>query len=189
MKIFLTNQEKNLDTHLHELMSCKVMEFDRNKLTAKTSIEQLTTRKSLNEIDLNFFFNYFIFPSNVMVHKTQWAIENRSMRIGDTIVQQVFIPPLKEISQKIIFGVRINSIIREPRRVGFSYETLEGHVERGESTFTIEEEEGQLLFKIRTFSKPATFLTRLLGPVFSVPYQAYCTRKALQNVKSRISIG
>jgi Domain of unknown function (DUF1990) len=188
MKIFLTDQEKKLDTYLRELMSCKVVEFDRNKLTGKTSIVDLASRKKLRETDLNFFFNYFIFPSNVMIHKTQWAMESRSMRIGDTIVQQVFIPPVKGFSQKIIFGVRINNIIREPTRVGFSYETLEGHVEKGESTFIIEEDGDKLLFKILTFSEPATILTKLLGPVFSVPYQAFCTGKALENVKRRISI-
>ena len=35
------------------------------------------------------------------------------MKIGDTIAQQANIPPFKNFSQKIIFGVRINEIINE----------------------------------------------------------------------------
>ncbi len=81
------------------------------------------------------------------------------MQIGDTILQQVFIPPVKQFSKKIIFGVRINAIINEAVRIGFSYETLEGHVEKGESTFTIEEIEGNIIFKIHTFSEPGSWLT------------------------------
>ena len=108
------------------------------------------------------------------------------MKIGDTILQQVFIPPTKTFSQKIVFGVRINSIIDEAERTGFSYETIEGHVEKGESTFTIEKGDGGLIFKIETFSEPGNLLTKLVGPIFTVPYQTYCTRTALENVKRQI---
>ena len=66
------------------------------------------------------------------------------------------------------------------------YETLEGHVEKGISTFTIEKLEDKLIFKIQTFSAPGNFLTKLLGPVFSVPYQSYCTGNALENVERQI---
>lgn len=108
------------------------------------------------------------------------------MKIGDTILQQVFIPPTKTFSQKIVFGVRINDFIDETERKGFSYETIEGHVEKGESTFTIENINGGLIFKIKTFSEPGNLLTKLVGPIFTVPYQTYCTRIALENVKSQI---
>jgi uncharacterized protein (UPF0548 family) len=109
------------------------------------------------------------------------------MRIGDTILQQVFIPPLRHFSQKIIFSVRITSIIDEPQRKGFGYSTLQGHVEKGESTFTVEQGDGGLTFTIRTYSEPGNFLAKLLGPFFSVPYQAYCTRQALENVKQKMN--
>ena len=72
------------------------------------------------------------------------------MKIGDTILQQAFIPPTQSFSQKIIFGVRINNIIEETNRKGFSYETIEGHVEKGESTFTIEKGDKGLIFNIKT---------------------------------------
>ena len=117
-----------------------------------------------------------------MTGLTQWDSENRVMQVGDTIVQQVYLPPWKKFSQKIVFGVRINRIIDEPFKKGFSYETLDGHVEKGLSIFTFELENGNPIFKIETFSKPGNILTRLLGPIFSIPYQTYCTHAALKNV-------
>ena len=124
-----------------------------------------------------------------MAYLTQWNHEQRTIKKGDTIMQQVFIPPNRYISQKIIFGVRIKEIIDEQNRVGYSYETLKGHVEKGISTFTIEKTgDEQTVFRIHTYSAPANLLTKLLGPVFSIPYQTYCTRKALQNVKKIIEL-
>jgi uncharacterized protein (UPF0548 family) len=121
-----------------------------------------------------------------MTFKNQWAEENRKMRVGDTIIQQVFIPPTKTFSQKIIFGVRINEIIDHSDRKGFSYETLEGHVEKGISTFTVELLDNKLIFKVQTYSTPGNLLTKLLGPIFSVPYQTLCTTTALKNVKRQL---
>jgi uncharacterized protein (UPF0548 family) len=109
------------------------------------------------------------------------------MQIGDTIVQQAFIPPFQHVSQKIIFGVRINDIINEPTRIGFSYETLNGHVEKGVSIFTIEQSaDRKTIFKVHTFSQPGSLLTKLVGPIFSVPYQTFCTRQGLSNVKRQL---
>jgi uncharacterized protein (UPF0548 family) len=110
------------------------------------------------------------------------------MKAGDTIVQQVYLPPIQSFSQKIIFGVRISEIIDSDDRKGFSYETLEGHVEKGISIFTIEKLNDKPIFKIQTFSKPGNLLTRLMGPIFSIPYQKYCTKAALKNVKRQIEL-
>lgn len=186
MKIYFSNQEGKLDSHLKDLIHSKVSEFDKSKLKEQVSLIDIQTSKALEKIDIHFLFTYKIFPPSIMSFKTQWEYEDREMRIGDTIVQQVFIPPLKSFSQKIIFGVRINNIITEPRRKGFSYEALEGHVEKGESTFSIEPTDKAVIFKIQTFSEPGHLISRLVSPIFSVPYQAYCTRKALENVKNQI---
>jgi hypothetical protein len=147
----------------------------------------IDSKKDLKEFDTTFFWNYNIFPPNIMTFLTEWNLQNREMRIGDTIVQQAFIPPTRLFSQKIIFGVRINKIINEPQRIGFSYETLNGHVEMGESIFTIEKTtEDKTIFKIHTFSNPGSLLTKIVGPVLSVPYQTFCTKKALENVKRQL---
>lgn len=187
MKIYLTDQAKNFSQHLEFLKGQPVMKYDRSKLTEKRTVIPIDTTKELQELNTDFFFNYKIFPSNIMTYLTQWVFEKRKMQIGDTIVQQAFIPPFRLFSQKIIFGVRINDIINEPTRIGFSYETLNGHVEKGISLFTIEKSaDRKTIFKVHTFSQPGNLLTKLVGPVFSVPYQTFCTRQGLSNVKRQL---
>jgi hypothetical protein len=187
MKVYLTDQSKNFLQHLEFLKGQPVMHYNRLKLTEKTTVIPINTTKELKELNTDFFFDYEIFPKNIMTYLTQWAFEKRQMQVGDTIVQQAFIPPLRQFSQKIIFGVRINELIKEPARIGFSYETLKGHVEKGISTFTIEKTADQkIVFKVQTFSQPGNLLTQLVGPVFSVPYQTYCTRQGLVNVKRQV---
>ena len=186
MRIYLTDQSHNFGKLLKQLQTEPTSAFNKTKLKEKTTTTCIKTNRTLKELDLGFFFNYQIFPPNIMTFMTQWNHEHRQMRIGDTILQQVFIPPTKTFSQKMVFGVRVNSVIDEPKRRGFSYVTIEGHVEKGESTFTVEESERGLVFKIRTFSEPGNLLTKIVGPIFTVPYQAYCTREALENVKRQI---
>jgi hypothetical protein len=189
MKLYLTDQAKEFQRLLTDLISKPTMTFDKGKLTEKISTINISTDKNLKLTNLDFLFDYKIFPSNIMTFKTQWGQEKRKIKIGDTILQQATIPPTKFLSQKIIFGVRINKIIDEDGRKGFSYETIEGHVERGESTFTVEQNGKGLIFKIKTFSEPGNLLTRLVGPIFTIPYQEYCTRRALENVKKQILQG
>jgi len=59
-------------------------------------------------------------------------------------------------------------------------------VEKGESTFTIDKTDGGLIFKVKTFSEPGNLLTKFVEPIFTVPYQTYCTRTALENVKRQL---
>ncbi len=187
MKIYLTDQAKSFSRHLDFLMRQPIMKYSRSKLIEKTTVIPIDTTKELQELNTDFFFDYKIFPSNIMTYLTQWGFEKREMQIGDTIVQQAFIPPFRTVSQKIIFGVRISDIITEPTRIGFSYETLSGHVEKGISIFTIERTADQYtIFKVHTFSQPGNLLTKLVGPIFSVPYQTFCTRQGLLNVKRQL---
>ena len=186
MKVYLLNQIHHFKKHLEILKSKNVMIYDKNKLTEKITEIEINTTKSLNELNLDFFFDYNIFPSKILIFKTQWKDENRKMKVGDTIVQQTFIPPIQLFSQKIVFGVRIKEVINENQRKGFSYETLDGHVEKGISTFTIEEINQKIKFRIHTFSTAGNFLTKLLSPIFTVRYQSYCTKQALKNVKQKL---
>ncbi len=186
MKLYLTDQTAEFPKLLADLIGKPTMTFDRGELTERVSTIKVSEGNNLNAINFDFLFDYNIFPSNILTFKTQWEKEKRKMKIGDTILQQATIPARKFLSQKIIFGVRINSIIDDEDRKGFSYETIEGHVEKGESTFTIEQSGQGLIFKIKTFSEPGNLLTKFVAPIFTVPYQAYCTRKALENVKRQI---
>ena len=184
MKIYLTNQNSKFTKHLEFFKNQKVMQYVRDDLREKITTVEVDSQFS--KINLDFFFNYEIFPDYIIDSLCQWNKEGRKMKVGDTIVQQAFLPPIKGLSQKIIFAVRISEIIDQPERKGFSYETVDGHVEKGISIFTIEKNMEKSIFKIHTFSKPGNLLTSLVGPIFSVPYQSFCTKKALNNVKERI---
>jgi uncharacterized protein (UPF0548 family) len=61
---------------------------------------------------------------------------------------------------------RIVEVIDEPARRGFVYCTLPGHPESGQESFIIERrDDGTTWFTIEAFSRPATRLARLGGPV------------------------
>lgn len=186
MKIYLTDQKNRFKQHLDFLKTKKVMDYDKPRLTEKITTIDIDTTKKLEQLNLDFLFDYQIFPDNIMTFKNQWTDENRKIKIGDTITQQVYIPPIRTFSQKIIFGVRINEIIDQADKKGFSYETLEGHVEKGVSTFTVEQLDNKIIFKVQTYSTPGNILTKLVGPIFSVPYQTFCTKTALRNVKRQL---
>ncbi len=163
------------------------MMYDKTTLREKTTVMHIDTRCSLVQLKTKFLFDYEIFPNNVMSHLTEWKYEHREMRIGDTIVQQVYLPPTRRLSQKIIVGVRISEIVNEPTRQGFCYDTIAGHVENGTAEFTVEQSsDGKIIFKIHTFSRPSILLARVVGPFFSIPYQSFLTRQALKNVKRQL---
>ena len=52
------------------------------------------------------------------------------MRIGDIIVQRAVLPPIG-FGICAEFAVRISALIGEPSKLGFAYETLAAHLERG----------------------------------------------------------
>jgi hypothetical protein len=186
MKIHLKDQRSKFSKHLAFLKTMGVMRYEKTRLTNKITTIGIDTTRKIDQLNLDFLFDYRIFPDNIMAFENQWTDEKRKMRIGDTIAQQVYIPPTRTFSLKIIFGVRVNEIIDQPQRKGFSYETLEGHVEKGISTFTVEQLDDKIVFKVETYSTPGNILTRLLGPVFSVPYQTFCTKAALRNLKRQL---
>lgn len=186
MKLYFTNQRSKFREHLASLKAKPVMQYDATQLRTKITTVEIATAQKLDQLDFGFLFDYKVFPVRVLEAKTQWQDEGRPMKTGDTIVQQVRIPPVMGFSQKIIVGVRINSITDHYGKKGYSYETLEGHVEKGISAISVEQQENKLVCNIQTYSAPGNFWIRLLGPVFALPYQAYCTRKALDHVKKQI---
>lgn len=187
MKIYLKNQAHQFDKHLERLKNKQVQHYDKSKLLEKTTSINIHTNKSMEQLNFDFFFNYHIFPANILVAKTQWEAENRYMQAGDTIVQQAFLP-LKSFSLKVIFGVRISEMINESNLKKFSYETIEGHVEQGISSFSVSADKGKVQFSIHTYSQAGNWLTRLLSPIITLPYQAYCTRQALVHVKKQLEL-
>jgi uncharacterized protein (UPF0548 family) len=57
-------------------------------------------------------------------------------------------------------------VIDEPRRFGFAYGTLPGHVEMGEELFLIEmDENGKVSYIIKAFSRPRHWMARIGYPM------------------------
>lgn len=132
----------------------------------------------------DFLFDYDIFPSWIMRSELEWKINGRRMEIGDVILQRAILPPIG-FGICMEFAVRVSSIIQEERRLGFAYETLSGHAERGLSEFYFEENKGRITFTIHTFSEPGHWTSRIAKRIFTLPYQAWCTRQALKHVQER----
>ncbi len=185
MKIFLSDQQKNFPELLKELLALPIANTTGVKLVRQVSSIELAGGE-LNHASYKVLLDYHIFPPMIMLHLTQWSMERRSIQVGDTILQQVYVPPTPGLSQKIIFGVRVDKLIDEPGKKGFSYSTLAGHVETGTSIFTIESSNAKNFFKIETFSAPGNLLAKLTASFFARPYQAYCTKKALEHVKNQV---
>jgi uncharacterized protein (UPF0548 family) len=61
---------------------------------------------------------------------------------------------------------RVVYVIDEPNRMGFAYGTLPGHPVAGEELFLVQRNgDGRVTFTVSAFSRPATTLTRVAGPV------------------------
>jgi len=61
---------------------------------------------------------------------------------------------------------RVVSVVDEPDRQGFSYGSLPGHPESGEESFLLQRApEGVVTFTVSAFSRPASRLARLGGPL------------------------
>ena len=64
---------------------------------------------------------------------------------------------------------RVVYAVDEPRRRGFAYGTLAGHPESGEEAFMIEyHDDDSVSFTITAFSRPATRLAKIAGPLGTV---------------------
>jgi uncharacterized protein (UPF0548 family) len=63
-------------------------------------------------------------------------------------------------------AARIAYVIDEPRRFGFAYGTLPGHVERGEERFLVEWlPDDTVWYDLRAFSQPRYWMVRLGKPI------------------------
>ncbi len=156
---------------------------DAQSLPEKTSSIALGVPGPINKWRTDFLFNYDIFPTSIIRYEAEWITAGRPMRVGDIIIQRAMIPPLIGIGLCLEFAVRISRLIDEEKRLGFAYETLTGHAERGISEFYFEEQNGSLNFTIHTHSEPGHWTSRLGKHIATLPYQAWCTQRALNHVK------
>ena len=186
MKISLTDQHKRL---VHCLPLCKPLPLSYNDPTilreqeTQLLVPTRTPVHDLSRCNVTFLFEYQIFPPPILVFAAEWQVQQRTLQVGDVIVQQVFLPPLS-LSIKCIFAVRILEVTRQPAQIGFSYGTLQGHVERGISEFSLRLRHDSVYATIHTYSAPGLFISRAVAPIFIRPYQRYCTKRALERMRS-----
>lgn len=75
------------------------------------------------------------------------------------------------------FPCRVVYIVDEPDARGFAYGTLPGHPESGEERFVVSRlADGHLEFTISAFSRPATRLAKLGGPLNPVVQSIFTNR-------------
>lgn len=185
MRMSFRNQEGRLAAYLPELKSSHLSYEELTGLPEKTiriRIALTGPPGDLRESDLDFLFHYDVFPPAILKFFGEWQLHEREMKVGDVIAQQAQIPPLRA-GLKFIFGVRVLSVYRSARTAGFSYGTLAGHPETGTNEFSFSMEEGALFAAVRTQAAPGLFSTRLLAPVFTRPYVAFCNARALRRMK------
>ena len=171
-------------TNFHEAKSLPRNFRDALSLPERTSSVSLGVKGPLRSWRTDFLFDYEIFPKTILRFDAEWLREDRGMAVGDVIVQRAVFPPIG-FGLCIEFAVRICRVIDEELRLGFAYETLCGHVERGVAEFYFEEREESVEFTIHTYSEPGHWTSRLLKNIFSEPYQAWCTQRALIQVRRR----
>jgi len=99
-----------------------------------------------------------------------WRIHQRAgldvYASSDVITGAVVVLRLGWGPVKVHAPCRVVYTIDEEQRRGFAYGTLPGHPEAGEEAFFIERDSAEAVtFTIRAFSRPATALTRTIGPV------------------------
>ena len=91
----------------------------------------------------------------------------------------MLIPPLRTRTQLgLPVPCRVVWVVDEPDRIGFAYGTLEGHPEAGEESFLVTRESDGIYATIRAYSRPATWYTRLAGPMTRKAQHYAATRYA-----------
>jgi uncharacterized protein (UPF0548 family) len=91
---------------------------------------------------------------------------------GTVLVLGIGIGPLRlDAPCRVVYAVY------EPRRRGFAYGTLAGHPESGEEAFMIEyHDDDTVTFTITAFSRPATPLAKLAGPLGQIAQRRITAR-------------
>ena len=81
MKIYLTDQAKEFPRLLTYLMAKPAMPFAKRNLKEKVTTVDIKSNKNLEQVDLDFLFNYKIFPANIMTYLTQWGMGREKCKL------------------------------------------------------------------------------------------------------------
>ena len=97
---------------------------------------------------------------------------------GHTVLVALGLGPLLAVAP-----CRVCWVVDEPNQAGFGYGTLPGHPVSGEEAFVVERDAaGDVWAMVLAFSRPATWYTRLAGPVGRLG-QRWMTRRYLNALK------
>ncbi|MCA9920089.1 MAG: DUF1990 family protein [Anaerolineales bacterium] len=99
---------------------------------------------------------YQFYPHDVMSHTSDFALWNRWAQVGDRIVQRIHLLNLfgKPILD-VVTMTEISQVITEPRCYGFTYVTVDTHVEQGEWSAWIEwQDNNELSLTVKAISRP-----------------------------------
>ncbi|MCW2804939.1 MAG: hypothetical protein QOF52_3309 [Propionibacteriaceae bacterium] len=95
-------------------------------------------------------------------------------RVADGVVANLLLG-VRSLALKA--PVKVVYVIDEPRRRGFGYGTLAGHPESGEESFIVEHRpDDTVAIVITAFSRPASLLARVGGPLASAVQRAVTSR-------------
>ncbi len=99
---------------------------------------------------------YRFYPKDVMSHFSDFDLYERWVEVGDRIVQRIHL--VKMFGRPILDAVTMTEVvevINEPRRCGFTYATVERHVEQGEWSVLVEwQENGDVRLHAKAISRP-----------------------------------
>ena len=172
---------KSLSLFLPTFKAARPSHEYRDHPPERTLSVRIGSAVDLRACDLDFLFQYQIFPETILKFFGEWQLDGRQMRVGDVIVQESQLAAA--FGLRLIFGVRILAVQRTSTRSGFTYGTLEGHPETGTNEFFFFTAGDSLFAEIRTAAEPASWIGRILAPVVFDPYIRFCNRQALKTMQ------
>ncbi len=154
------DQSAELPRYLERFRRLSVLPYDEAAMTRRSVSCLLPASFDLR--DARALWNFEIFPARHVRSFAEWELSGRSMRVGDTIVQQVTLPGSTREIPRVVVGVRVCEVLRSPRRIAFAYEALRGHAEAGLTQFAVEEDhDGNKRFAITRWARPRRLVARL----------------------------
>lgn len=112
---------------------------------------------------------YQFYPPALMQHVSDFSRENRTMQVGDRVIQRINPLALIGIPFSLADTITMNEIaavIDEPRHKGFTYITTEAHAEMGEWSAAVEwREDNALVLTISALSRPAYSVRKQAHPI------------------------
>lgn len=183
MILRLFDAEAQLGFYLPQMKNAPLTFSDVSEFPPRSARLAVThARCDLRGCNLDFLFRYEIFPRSILKFFGEWQLAGRSMRAGDTIVQQAQVPA--GCGPHFIFGVRVLSVFREANRAGFKYGTLAGHPEIGTNEFAFCASDAGIVATVSTTAGLASPLARFLAPL-TRQYVNYCNRQALRTMAAK----